>query len=143
MERQVIDPLAEIGGLLLQLVLQLVDASAQLPDLIIELIDTHQQLRRNVATAVAVARRRARRPAEQRSAPAVGNLRLQYLHLVAQFGDLIAQRDALAALDLCWCRGGRQANRQHRDHRQQPTHQASLHHVTVSPIHPTFRCGRR
>ena len=58
LERQIVDPLAQIVVLALKLVLGLVDAAAQLADLILQRIDTGQQLSEQLAAAGLLRRRR-------------------------------------------------------------------------------------
>ena len=106
LERQIVDPLAQILVLLLQLVLRLVDTAAQLANLVFQRIDAGQKLRQQiVGTSTLQLSRRISRRSVARSA--AGHLILGRLQFLPQLVDLVLQRDAFAAVHLCMGRGDR------------------------------------
>ena len=100
LERQVVDPLAQVVVLPLQLVLRLVDPAAQLAHLILQRIDPGQQAAPADRCRRIVLRRRRIGRLPVAAATAARDLVLQRLQLLAKLVDLVLQRDALAAVHL-------------------------------------------
>jgi hypothetical protein len=113
LERHVIDPLAQIGALALDLVLCLVNAPTKLADLLFQRVHTRQQLSDQIAAPSGRRGIRGRRTGGRNVAPSC-TLVLQDLNLASQFQNLVLQCDPFATFDL---RAGRsrwrQENKQH------------------------------
>ena len=133
LELQVIDSLAQVGALLLYLVLHLIHPAAQRPHLLLQGLHPGQQLRHHVVAAAA-RRRITPRPAEIGPA-ALGDLRLQRLHLLLQLVDLVAECDLLAGqLRRSRPRCQQQATQHQGPDRQRPDRQQT--HTRLPHVRP-------